>query len=68
MLVHGAFVDGSGWQGVYGHLAADGYRVAIAQNGSGRHLVTVTMKSKLPAARFAVYVRMCLRGVRILPG
>lgn len=32
VLVHGAFVDGSGWQGVYGHLAADGYRVAIVQN------------------------------------
>ena len=26
MLVHGAFVDGSGWQGVYDPLAADGYR------------------------------------------
>ena len=32
VLVHGAFVDGSGWQGVYDHLAADGYRVAVVQN------------------------------------
>jgi pimeloyl-ACP methyl ester carboxylesterase len=32
VLVHGAFVDGSGWQGVYDHLTADGYRVAIVQN------------------------------------
>ena len=32
MLVHGAFVDGSGWQGVYDHLVADGYRVAVVQN------------------------------------
>jgi pimeloyl-ACP methyl ester carboxylesterase len=32
VLVHGAFVDGSGWQGVYNHLAADGYRVAVVQN------------------------------------
>ena len=32
VLVHGAFVDGSGWRGVYGHLAADGYRVAVVQN------------------------------------
>ncbi len=32
VLVHGGFVDGSGWQGVYGHLTADGYRVAIVQN------------------------------------
>jgi len=32
VLVHGAFVDGSGWQGVYDHLATDGYRVAVVQN------------------------------------
>jgi len=32
VLVHGGFVDGSGWQGVYDALAADGYRVAIVQN------------------------------------
>ena len=32
VLVHGGFVDGSGWQGVYDHLAADGYRVAVVQN------------------------------------
>ena len=32
VLVHGGFVDGSGWRGVYDHLTADGYRVAIVQN------------------------------------
>jgi pimeloyl-ACP methyl ester carboxylesterase len=32
VLVHGAFVDGSGWQSVYDHLVADGYRVAVVQN------------------------------------
>lgn len=32
VLVHGGFVDGSGWQGVYDVLTADGYRVAVAQN------------------------------------
>jgi pimeloyl-ACP methyl ester carboxylesterase len=32
VLVHGNFVDGSGWRGVYDHLTADGYRVAIVQN------------------------------------
>ena len=32
VLVHGGFVDGSGWQGVYDHLTADGYRVAVLQN------------------------------------
>src|SRR6516165_11464433 len=32
VLVHGAFVDGSGWQGVYDLLTADGYRVVVVQN------------------------------------
>jgi pimeloyl-ACP methyl ester carboxylesterase len=32
VLVHGRFVDGSGWQGVYEHLKKDGYNVAIVQN------------------------------------
>src|SRR5579859_78888 len=32
VLVHGNFVDGSGWQGVYDHLTADGFRVAVVQN------------------------------------
>jgi pimeloyl-ACP methyl ester carboxylesterase len=31
VLVHGNFVDGSGWKGVYDHLTADGYRVAVVQ-------------------------------------
>ena len=32
VLVHGGFVDGSGWQGVYDLLTADGYRVDVVQN------------------------------------
>jgi len=32
VLVHGGFVDGSGWQGVHEQLTADGYRVAVVQN------------------------------------
>ncbi len=32
VLVHGGFVDGSGWEGVYKILKADGYDVAIVQN------------------------------------
>ena len=31
-LVHGGFVDGSGWQGVYEHLTRDGYGVSVVQN------------------------------------
>jgi pimeloyl-ACP methyl ester carboxylesterase len=32
VLVHGGFVDGSGWQGVYKALKKDGYTVAVVQN------------------------------------
>lgn len=32
VLVHGGFVDGSGWQGVYDLLRADGFKVSIVQN------------------------------------
>jgi pimeloyl-ACP methyl ester carboxylesterase len=32
VLVHGGFVDGSGWQGVYNSLWQHGYRVGIVQN------------------------------------
>ena len=32
VLVHGGFVDGSGWQGVYAALRADGYDVGVVQN------------------------------------
>jgi pimeloyl-ACP methyl ester carboxylesterase len=32
VLVHGGFVDGSGWRAVYDQLKADGYDVAVVQN------------------------------------
>jgi len=32
VLVHGGFVDGSGWEGVYGILKKKGYNVSIVQN------------------------------------
>jgi pimeloyl-ACP methyl ester carboxylesterase len=32
VLVHGGFVDGSGWQGVYDLLKKDGYNVTVVQN------------------------------------
>ena len=32
VLVHGGFVDGSGWEGVYRLLRKDGYTVSIVQN------------------------------------
>ena len=32
ILVHGGFVDGSGWEGAYEILKKDGYDVTIVQN------------------------------------
>ena len=32
VLVHGGFVDGSGWLGVYEQLTKDGYSVSVVQN------------------------------------
>jgi pimeloyl-ACP methyl ester carboxylesterase len=32
VLVHGGFVDGSGWRGVYDLLKADGFNVSVVQN------------------------------------
>src|SRR6185436_4072811 len=32
VLVHGGFVDGSGWEGVYKILRKDGFTVTIVQN------------------------------------
>jgi len=32
VLVHGGFVDGSGWEGVYKILSKDGYAVSVVQN------------------------------------
>src|SRR5262245_8998560 len=32
VLVHGGFVDGSGWEGVYRALVRKGFRVSIVQN------------------------------------
>ncbi|MEU0502182.1 alpha/beta hydrolase [Nocardia sp. NPDC005998] len=34
VLVHGGFVDGSGWRGVYDELTRDGYRVRVVQNAT----------------------------------
>lgn len=34
VLVHGGFVDGSGWRGVYDALRADGFDVRVAQHST----------------------------------
>ena len=45
VLVHGGFVDGSGWQGVYDILTGDGYSVKIVQNP------TLSLDGDVAAAR-----------------
>ncbi|GAB3849652.1 alpha/beta fold hydrolase [Dactylosporangium cerinum] len=45
VLVHGGFVDGSGWQGVYESLSRDGFRVSIVQNP------TLSLKGDVEATR-----------------
>ena len=45
VLVHGAFVDASGWQAVYDILSADGYEVLAVQNP------TVTLQGDVEATR-----------------
>jgi pimeloyl-ACP methyl ester carboxylesterase len=34
VLVHGGFVDGSGWEGVYGILKRAGYAIGVVQNST----------------------------------
>jgi pimeloyl-ACP methyl ester carboxylesterase len=45
VLVHGGFVDGSGWQGVYEILKENGYSVSIVQNP------TVTLEDDVAVTR-----------------
>ena len=48
VLVHGGFVDGSGWQGVYELLKADGYRVRVVQNP------TLSLEADVAATRWVI--------------
>jgi pimeloyl-ACP methyl ester carboxylesterase len=48
VLVHGGFVDGSGWQGVYDLLTADGYTVKVVQNP------TVSLTGDVAATKMAI--------------
>jgi pimeloyl-ACP methyl ester carboxylesterase len=48
LLVHGGFVDGSGWQGVYKILAGEGFNVQIVQNP------TLTLADDVAVAKRAI--------------
>ena len=48
ILVHGAFVDGSGWADVYKALKKEGYAVSIVQNP------TVSLTEDVAATKRAI--------------
>jgi pimeloyl-ACP methyl ester carboxylesterase len=48
VLVHGGFVDGSGWKGVYDILKHDGYQVTIVQNP------TISLEGDVAVTRRAI--------------
>ena len=50
VLVHGGFVDGSGWQGVYEALTKDGYRVSVVQNPTNSLADDVAVTTRAIAA------------------
>lgn len=48
VLVHGAFVDASGWQALFGILSADGHEVLVVQNPA------ITLEGDVEATRRAI--------------
>jgi len=51
VLVHGGFVDGSGWEDVYKILKKDGYNVSIVQNPTSSLIDDVAVKKRIVAAQ-----------------
>ncbi len=51
VLVHGGFVDGSGWRGVYDSLKKDGYTVSIVQNPTSSLADDVAVTKRTLAAQ-----------------
>jgi pimeloyl-ACP methyl ester carboxylesterase len=51
VLVHGGFVDGSGWQGVYDALKKDGYNVSVVQNPTASLADDVAVTKRALAAQ-----------------
>jgi pimeloyl-ACP methyl ester carboxylesterase len=49
VLVHGGFVDGSGWEDVYKILKKDGYKVSIVQNPTSSLLDDVAATKRILA-------------------
>jgi pimeloyl-ACP methyl ester carboxylesterase len=51
VLVHGGFVDGSGWESVYDILTHDGYQVSIVQNPTSSLAEDVAFTKRVLAAQ-----------------
>ena len=51
VLVHGGFVDGSGWEDVYQMLKKDGYNVSIVQNSTSSLADDVAATKRVIAAQ-----------------
>ena len=51
VLVHGGFVDGSGWRGVYDLLKSDGFDVAVVQNPTISHADDVAVTRRVVDAQ-----------------
>ena len=51
VLIHGGFVDGSGWQGVYEILKKDGYDVTVVQNPTTSLADDVAFTTRVIAAQ-----------------
>jgi pimeloyl-ACP methyl ester carboxylesterase len=51
LLIHGGFVDGSGWRGVYDLLKKDGYNVSIVQNPTTSLADDVAVTKRMLAAQ-----------------
>ena len=51
VLVHGGFVDGSGWEGVYRSLRKDGFSVSIVQNPTNSLAEDVQVTRRVIAAQ-----------------
>jgi len=67
VLVHGGFVDGSGWEGVYKSLTRDGYKVSVVQNptASLKDDVAVTKRAIAAAEGDVILVGHSYGGVVI---
>jgi pimeloyl-ACP methyl ester carboxylesterase len=67
VLVHGGFVDGSGWQGVHQRLVSDGYDVIVVQNPTASLVddVAVTKRAIASAKHPVVLVGHSYGGVVI---